>query len=100
MALIMTENQRITIRNWTNGKKLLTSSDQRIKGSWLRAEAHAPGTIELLTDPDILPEPEDFDGPLSIVVDPKTVDIVYSLANDELGLLIRPEVTGDAGTGN
>lgn len=100
MALIMTENQRITIRNWTNGKKLLTSSDQRVKGAWLRAEAHVPHTIELLTDPDILPEPEDFDGPLSIVVDPKTVDIVYSLANDELGLLIRPEVTGDAGTGN
>lgn len=77
-------SQRVFVRDWADGKVLLTSSDDEIKRKWLDIRRDFPDIIEMMTDPDMGLAEEDMEGAVSVVVNPERVVPIIHLRTQRI----------------
>lgn len=82
------EGKKITVRGWVGGKALLMSADDSVKENLLDIRKEYPDCVELLTDPDIAPVPEDLEGVMTAVVDPERVCLLIDFTGRNTGLTV------------
>ena len=87
--------QKVFVREWTNGKIMLMSTDDAIKNLWLRLNALYPSVVELLIDPCIEIEYEDVEGAMPVIVDPESVEMIFSMKDRRIGFIVKEEDEDD-----
>ncbi|MBR6030105.1 MAG: hypothetical protein IKP40_13560 [Clostridia bacterium] len=82
------EGKKITVRDWADGKVLLMSADDSVKENLLDVRKESPDYVELLTDPDMTPVPEDAEDVMPVIVDPKHVCLLIDFSGRNTGFFI------------
>ena len=82
------EGKKIIVRDWADGKVLLMSADDSVKENLVDVRKEYPDCVELLTDPDIPPVPEDLEGVMHAVVDPERVCLLIDFTGKNTGLTV------------
>lgn len=98
MSNIMTVSageQKVFVREWANGKKLLMSTDEDIKNVWLAINAVYPSAVELMIDPSNEVVYEDVEGVMSVIVDTENVEMFFSLQEQRIGFTVTEEDADD-----
>jgi hypothetical protein len=96
--IISIDGRELQTRPWGDDKTLLFTRDEGIKDAILRLrEDHPAGVrlVELLTDPDMEPAPEDWKDTLMAVVDREACAVLINLSEEKIELAAYEEETDD-----
>ncbi len=91
------EGKKITVRGWADGKALLMSRDESVKKNLMELRVQYPECVQLLTDPDLDPAPEDLEGVMTAVIDPERVCLLIDFSGNNTGItvVLDPEEEDD-----
>lgn len=74
MSRLQYDDTVIFLRDWADGKVLLTSADEDVKRTWRRINERQPKAVQMLVDRDDLTD-EDMEGTVSVIMDPEWMEI-------------------------
>lgn len=86
---MMAGDIELRIRPWADGKVMLMTADENLKGQLIKMRAEEGGIVQLLTDPDMRIEAEDLEGLMCAIVDPYRVCVAYELADNRLYFVLK-----------
>lgn len=91
------EGKKISVRGWADGKLMLMSCDESVKKNLMELRAQYPECVQLLTDPDMDPAPEDLEGVMTAVIDPERVCLLIDFSGNNTGItvVLDPEEEDD-----
>lgn len=91
MTKIVVGTDEVFVRDWVDGKVVMSTSNEDIKEGFLTIKREFPWAIEFLTEPDETDE-ADMDGTVHAVVDPSAVEIRVDLKERCISFIILEDV--------